>query len=236
MQLAVSVTMLQKFNRYLCDVDNRVTQQDMVKDITQKSEETNAMRWGALFHSILEDPKPHLFTVDSGDGTVREFYGNEEMCIAPETLFACQHFVPVMGVRECKTVKSYIMDNGDEVFVTMKADHVSGETIYEHKSRWNKELSDYEIEKTRTKYESSIQAKFYADAFHCKEVRYNVFYMANGSPVTTCEHIETVTLGLFENVHHECRAFVQHFMEMATNNGIISHLHGRMSRVDLQPY
>lgn len=237
MQYAVSVTMLQAFNRYLCDEENKVTQQHVIDDILHKSEESLQMQWGSLFHAILEDPDKHRFDVDSGDRKVT-YYGDVQMCITPETLEQCLRVIPALGIRESSNTKVYTMDNGDEIFVTMKADHVVGESIHEHKSRWNKALDEagYEITSQRDKREQSIQAHFYADAFNCHTVRYNIFYLSNTQPLTLLEHIETITFDVFDRVHQLCRSHVAHFMEFAENNGLLNHLHGRMSRVDLQPF
>jgi len=231
MRYAVNVSMLEQFNRYLLE---RCTYQQLLDSVFDRDEESMPMRLGTAFHAILEDPEAHRHTL--GDGSQgRGYYGEPGLlALTQETLDQALQYVPVLGSREMKGQTQFMMDDGNILVVSMRCDHIVGSSIIDHKSKWTKPPSDYNIGSVVDQYMDSVQGLYYIKGFCADSVQYVIYWMSQTHPWAEIEHIQTVTITAPSNLDEILSDHCKHFYEWAGNVGLMDNLIERAERTPLE--
>ena len=231
---SVSATTLEKYRRWLDDEDSKLTPAELAAEIVHGSPVSAAMANGSAVHEILEAPEAHLLDHVSDDG--RRWYGSGIVSIDADTVAAMLSKIPEGGVREVPIVKLYRL-GGCNVLVTMRADHMHGTRIYEHKTAWS-EPTPYMVDTKVQGFIDSIQWRCYMDAFESvDQVIYNVWWMNYQSPVTIVTDYHQVVMSRPDNLTGSIESLLRHFVTFAEGfPELANHLKSKAARPDTAPF
>lgn len=151
MSIRVSVSDVDQLFYYL-DHDN-MDMAELLARLRRQQPETEAMRIGTAFHSVLETaPEEAALSTATANGYT--------------FLFELDDVLSMPAIREYKEERVYIID-GERVTLVGKVDTVALGRVDDHKFT----LSPFDCEK----YLSAYQWRMYLSMFECGTFRYNVF-------------------------------------------------------------
>lgn len=218
-KLRMSVTTLESYRRYIAEHDEQLSMKmlsDLIESIKGKFVETEYMRKGKAFHEILEDPDKHRYNLTT--------YIAHAISFPADSIHAALTHCEEGGVHEYKRVCEYVTSNWiqEPVDVVAKCDHLVGNLVYEHKTKWSETpLSSYDADKVFDSYTASAQWKFYCEHFHVDTVQYNVFVL---NPYTHGLH-ETLPFRLqaYDGMAEELQGLVSDFTDFIYTNDLQQH-------------
>lgn len=210
--MRISTTTIESF-RLFCQPDQEwMSEQDLIDSITGVWKPNHKVSLGSAFGRVLETPEP--YAVAGGyrivvDGQTFEF--GADVMAAPLALMDRR------GVFEAKALKAY-----GPVDVVAKADQIIGARLVEHKTT----LSTFDFEK----YADSYQWRFMADIFEPSVITYHVFCLAEApNGVIELRSTETFNLYPYPDLHADCCALLDRFIEYVTARGLDGHLRARQA-------
>lgn len=164
--------------------------------------ETDAMRAGSAFHSVLESAQPGAVMLNAEAGGFRfHFAGDLDVNVAP--------------FREIMTDKTYPTPNG-LVLLRGKVDGYGGIEVVDYKLTFG----SFDAER----YASSLQWRAYLDMMEAKRFRYVVFEARLDGAEVTVRSAHELTFWAYRDMAEDVRATVAelaeyvaaHVLEIAT--------------------
>ena len=200
----VSVSVLEKFRRFLSGVTQYDTEQAVLESITGKFTGNDKTMIGGAFHKIIEKfnrdfVTGELFTdgiyFSQDQAQVAVNYRNEHKAMI--------HEVPIL--------KKY--DTRDFIIqVSARADGVEGNVIRDAKTKFSTPLP--------TEYFNSYQWRFYLDMFELPAFAYDLFEVVNYTgiynnrlPGVTFEPYEPFECLAYDSMHDDVHQLVKEFAE-----------------------
>jgi hypothetical protein len=162
MTYSVSVTVLEKFRRFMAGTTSFDTEQSLLDAITGKFQPTEKVIIGRAFHSIIEKCELTEPAEVTYEGIT---FSPDQVAVALEYKKAHPHMVAEVPTKKLYQSKYF------DVLVTGRADIVEGQFIRDAKAKF--------MAPTAQEYINSSQWKFYLDMFNSPAFYYDVFEIQN---------------------------------------------------------
>lgn len=162
MTYAVSVTVLEKFRRFMVGLTSFDTEQSLLDAITGKFQPTEKVIIGRAFHAILEKCELQEPAEVTYEGIT---FSPEQMAVALDYKKEHPHMVSEVPTKKLYTSKYF------DILVTGRADIVEGQFIRDAKSKF--------MAPSVKEYIDSSQWKFYLDMFNSPAFYYDLFEIQN---------------------------------------------------------
>lgn len=172
------------------------------------------MELGSAYHSCLEKP------YDTYDAHTRFFQGKEGF-MANGIAFPYESVRPAIDIInylfpfEIKASKLYEV-LGEQIYVIAQVDQLQGLWINEHKTTWSG--FDY------SKYENSVQGKYYMEIFNCHRVNYKVFDLYDGAHGIKLKDIHRFHFDWEERYRQVNKSLLADFMEFIKSRDLERYL------------
>lgn len=203
--MRVSATMLESFRLFMEPDQDWMQEAELLATIRGEFVTNVNIERGAALGRILA--KPETFRVPGG-------YAYGGFTYDDATLAPAFELIDRRGIFEAKAAKTY---RDGEVVVVSKADHLIGLHLSEFKGTTG--TFDFD------KYAHSVQWRYMLDAFESKLVTYRIFRLddhENG--VVEITDIENFHLFPYAELHADCEALLDRFVDYVRVQGLEAHL------------
>jgi hypothetical protein len=142
--------------------------------------------------------------------------GNHPQFLASDIAMGREHLG--RGTWEVKATRTFDL-GGIQAAVVAKADHMRGLLIQDNKTTFTTVDA--------SKYEPSIQWRFYLLVHQCPVFRYNVYRFTEptkGASVFTMKEIASFTFWVYQDLERDCAAWVRRFVDWADSRGLLGFL------------
>jgi hypothetical protein len=207
--MRISTTLLDTF-RLWADQD-WMAEQQVLNQIIGVREETDAMRLGTAFHSVLETPDQYRVPLG---------YACHGFSFPDATMRPLLDLIDRRGVFEVKAVTHF----GPHTVVA-RADQIVGTAGFEHKTT----CSSFDIDK----YLSAYQWRFECAIFGLSSITYRVACLEDPKEgIVGLKGIEQVTVYPYAELERDCARLVDRFVDYVTRRGLTSYLERQGSALE----
>ena len=225
----ISVTMLEKFRRYMADAAPWDTEQSLIEMIKTDFTGNEFTVVGTALHNIIEDPHGKKCSYYIGSDT--EYILTNNVGIPIEAATVCKNFheqYPYM-VHEVPIKEIYETTYGP-ILISARMDGVNGKRVHDFKSRYSQLIG---IEQ----YTESCQNKFYLDMLSCEEAEYNVFELIGYDKhrgfnikdlknsiklldgISICQH-DPIVCSAYDNMHKDLLMLIESFIKYVKHKSL----------------